>query len=288
MKHRELIDDAWTYNANLRAEDGYHPEPRGKASPAMRIGIGILLFLTLIAILILLTTHAWGQTSGRITGIVKDLTGAVVSGSSVELINTATGVKQTAVSSGEGVFTFPVASVGDYEIAVSAPGFNAYKHDGIHIGVTSSLNLDVTLSVNTQTQSVTVNGNSNQIEVATNDTQIGQVIHSKQILGLPRNGRSFTDLLAVQTGVTSVTTSGAGNSSSGGGFGTVPIAGEQNTGQFSINGQRESDNAFFLNGTSIQEAIGEQAGIIPNLDSIAEFRILSANVDAELAVSVAA
>lgn len=281
MKHRKLSNDAWVYNANLRAEDGYQPQLRSKASPAARIGIGIVLLLTALAILMLLTTHAWGQTSGRITGVVKDPTGAVVSGSSVELINTDTGVKQTAVSSEEGVFTFPAAVVGDYEIVVSAPGFNAYMHDGIHIGVTSSLNLDVTLSVNTQTQSVTVNGNSNQIEVATSDTQVGQVIHSKQILGLPRNGRSFTDLLAVQTGVTPLTTSGAGNSSSGGGFGTVPIAGEQNTGQFSINGQRESDNAFFLNGTSIQEAIGEQAGIIPNLDSIAEFRILSANVDAE-------
>jgi hypothetical protein len=95
------------------------------------------------------------------------------------------------------------------------------------------------------------------------------------------NGRSFTDLLAVQAGVSPITTSGAGNSTSGGGFGTVPVAGEQNTGQFSINGQRESDNAFYLNGVSVQEAIGQQTGVIPNLDSIAEFRILSSNVDAE-------
>ncbi len=231
--------------------------------------------------LLLLTTHAWGQTSGRITGVVKDPSGAVVSGSAVELINTSTGVKQTAVSSGEGSYTFPVVAIGHYEMDVSAPGFNIYKQRGIEINVDSSLNLDVSLTVNTQAQNVIVNANSNQIEVATTDTQLGQVIHGKQVLEVPLNGRSYTDLFAIQTGVTPVTTSGSGNSTSGGGFGTVPIAGEQNTGQFSINGQRESDNAFFLNGTSVQEAIGEQAGIIPNLDSIAEFRILSANVDAE-------
>jgi hypothetical protein len=78
-----------------------------------------------------------------------------------------------------------------------------------------------------------------------------------------------------------VTTSGAGNSTSAGGFGTVPAAGLANTGQFSIHGQRESDNAYYLNGASVQETIGQQAGIIPNLDSMAEFRILSSNLDAE-------
>ena len=99
--------------------------------------------------------------------------------------------------------------------------------------------------------------------------------------GLPLNGRSYTDLFATQTGVTPLTTSGAGSSTSGGGFGTVPVAGNADTGQFSINGQRESANGFTMNGVSVQETIGQQAGIIPNLDSIAEFRILSSNADAE-------
>jgi hypothetical protein len=101
-------------------------------------------------------------------------------------------------------------------------------------------------------------------------------ILGKQVVDIPLNGRSYTDLLAVQAGVSPITTSGAGNTSSGDGFGTVPAAGETNTGQFSIHGQRESDNAYYLNGASVQETIGQQAGIIPNLDSIAEFRILSA------------
>src|SRR5258708_31109397 len=77
-----------------------------------------------------------------------------------------------------------------------------------------------------------------------------------------------------------MTASGSANSSSGGGFGTVSAAGNDNTGQFSINGQRESANGFSLNGASVQETIGQHAGIIPNLDSIAEFRILTSNTDA--------
>ena len=104
---------------------------------------------------------------------------------------------------------------------------------------------------------------------------------SKQVTEVPLNGRSFTDLFAIQGGVIPLTTSGATNSTSGGGFGTVPVAGNGNTGQFSIHGQRESANGFFLNGASVQETIGQQAGIIPNLDSIAEFRIITSNADAE-------
>jgi len=61
----------------------------------------------------------------------------------------------------------------------------------------------------------------------------------------------------------------------------VPVAGNADTGQFSINGQRESANGFTLNGVSVQETVGQQAGIIPNLDSIAQFRILTSNADAE-------
>jgi hypothetical protein len=137
----------------------------------------------------------------------------------------------------------------------------------------------VTLQLAQISQEVTVTENS--AEVHTADTQIGQTIESKQIVDIPLNGRGYTNLLAVQAVVAPITTSGAGNTSSGGGFGTIPAAGNTNTGQFSIHGQRESDNAYFLNGASVQETIGQQAGIIPNLDSIAEFRILSSNVDAE-------
>src|ERR1039458_9466861 len=76
-----------------------------------------------------------------------------------------------------------------------------------------------------------------QLSTVFDDTQIGQTIESKQVTEIPLNGRSYTDLLAVQARVAPITTSGVGNSTSGGGFGTVPVAGEQNTGQFSIHGQ---------------------------------------------------
>lgn len=220
------------------------------------------------------------QTGGRIAGEVKDATGAVIPNGQVVLTNEATGVKQNAVTGNDGVFTFSAVPVGQYELDVTADGFSPYRQTAnLNVDLNTALTVDVVMKVADASQTVTVVENT--AEVQTTDTQIGQTIKSKQIVDIPLNGRSYTDLLAVQAGVSPVTTSGAGNSSSGGGFGTLPAAGQDNTGQFSIHGQRESDNAYYLNGASVQETIGQQAGIIPNLDSIAEFRILSSNVDAE-------
>lgn len=220
------------------------------------------------------------QTGGKIAGDVKDATDAVIPGSQVTLLNPATGVTQKTVSGDDGIFNFLVVPVGQYELDVTADGFTSYRQNAnLRIDVNTSLTIDVVLQVADTSQTITVNEDT--AEVHTTDTQIGQTIQSKQIVNIPLNGRSYIDLLAVQAGVSPVTTSGAGNTSSGGGFGTVPAAGQANTGQFSIHGQRESDNAYYLNGASVQETIGQQAGIIPNLDSIAEFRILSSNADAE-------
>ena len=65
------------------------------------------------------------------------------------------------------------------------------------------------------------------------DTEIGETINSQHVADVPLRGRSYTDLLSTQAGVSPVTTSGASNSSSGGSFGTVSVAGNENTGQFS-------------------------------------------------------
>jgi hypothetical protein len=197
----------------------------------------------------------------------------------VVVTNTQTEVKLTATTDPDGVFTFPVLSVGQYQIDVSSDAFKSFRKTGLVIDIDSALVVDVTLQLKEQDQSIVVTEGAAQVE--TTDTQLGQILGTKKVTEIPLNGRSYTDLFALQVGVTPITTSGAGNSTSGGGFGTVPAGGEANTGQFSINGQREDANGFSLNGASVQEGIGQQAGIIPNLDSIAEFRILTTNADAE-------
>jgi Carboxypeptidase regulatory-like domain len=236
-----------------------------------------LLFLLVLGFAFASAVRA--EVGGKITGVVKDQTGSVIAGANVVVTNAQTGAKLTTSTDQDGVFTFPVLSVGQYQIDVSADAFKPYRKTGLLMDINSALVVDVTLQVQEQDQSIIVTENAAQVE--TTDTQLGQVLGTKKVTEIPLNGRTYTDLFALQVGVTPITTSGAGNSTSGGGFGTVPVAGATNTGQFSINGQREDANGFSLNGANVQEGIGQQAGIIPNLDSIAEFRILTSNTDAE-------
>src|SRR5258708_19277205 len=236
-----------------------------------------ILFLLIIVVLV--ASAARAEVGGKITGVVKDQTGSVIPGAAVVITNTQTGVKLTTTTDQDGVFTFPVLSVGQYQIDVTSDAFKPYKKTGLVIDINSALVLDVTLQVKEQDQSVVVTEDAAQVE--TTDTQLGQVLGSKKVTEIPLNGRSYTDLFATQVGVTPLTTSGAANSTSGGGFGTVPVAGAKNTGQFSINGQREDANGFSLNGASVQEGIGQQAGISPQSDCVSEFRILTTNTDAE-------
>jgi hypothetical protein len=253
--------------------------PEGDSKSAGHFLARTLAFMAAVALCMLLIPPAWSQSAGKIAGTVKDQTNGTIPGAAVVAINIATGVKQSTKTDEQGSYSFPVLPVGQYEIDVTADGFKPGKAHGLTININAALTVDITLQVSEQNETVTVTEAGARVE--TTDTELGQVIDSKQVTSIPLNGRSYTDLFAMQVGVTPLTTSGAGNSTSGGGFGSVPVAGNGDTGQFSINGQRESANGFALNGVSVQETVGQQAGIIPNLDSIAEFRILTSNADAE-------
>jgi hypothetical protein len=233
----------------------------------------------LVASLLLVAAVAQGSGEGKITGTVMDQSSAVIPGATVVALETTTGVKRTTQTDAQGAYAFPVLPVGQYEIEVTAAGFKTKRTAALDINIGTALTVDITLELGEQHEAVVITESAAHVE--TSDTQLGQVIDSKEVTSIPLNGRSYTDLFALQVGVTPLTTSGAGNSTSGGGFGTVAAAGNVDTGQFSINGQRESANGFTLNGISVQETIGQQAGIIPNLDSISQFRILTSNSDAE-------
>jgi Carboxypeptidase regulatory-like domain/TonB dependent receptor len=232
-------------------------------------------------VLLLLPLVADAQVGGRITGTVKDQTGAPLSGAAVGAINSATGVRQDTKTNEQGAYSFPAIPVGQYTIEISAPGFAPYRRQGVTIDVNSAPEVDVTLQLAGQSQSVNVSEEAAQVEVEKSDTQMGQTLTSQKITAVPLLTRSYTDLLAVQTGVSPVTTSATSSTSSGGSFGAVAVSGGLNPGLFSVNGQRESANGFILNGANVEEGVAEGAAIIPNLDSISEFRVLTSNFDAE-------
>jgi len=216
--------------------------------------------------------------SGSISGVVQDSSGAAIAQASVALVSSTTAVRQSSVSDDRGAYTFPVLPVGGYVLEVNHPGFRPYRRTGIILDTNDVLRLDVVLQVGGRSDAVTVSDSAVHLE--TYSSQMGEVISSEQMNAVPLNGRSYTDLLALQPGVAPATSINS-NTVQDVGASALSPSGDLNPGTLSINGQREFANAFIVNGSDSEEDVNMGTAIIPNLDSIAEFRILTSNFDAE-------
>ncbi len=221
---------------------------------------------------------ALAGVGGSISGIIKDPSGAAIAKASVTLVNTSTGVRESSAADGRGTYTFPVLPVGNYVLEVNHPGFKPYRRTGIVLDANSALLLDVVLQVGERTEAITVTENA--VHVETSSSQMGEVITGATMTEVPLNGRSYTDLLALQSGVAPATTITSSTVQDVGASAFSP-SGDLNPGTVSINGQREFANSFMVNGSDVEEDVNMGTAIVPNLDSIAEFRILTNNFDAE-------
>ena len=222
------------------------------------------------------------KVAAGISGIVSDASGALVPGASIEVKAQETGITQTQRTNAEGFFAFLELPPGHYDIEVRQNGFTTFRQTGILLDVDSAKVLNVKLSIGQVSQNVEVTSQAFQLDTAS--TQMGEVISGQTITSVPLVTRSYTDLLALQPGVAPVSSGlagGQGGQFSATGFTFTAVSGDLNAGNQSVNGQRESSNGFLLNGTTVQEFAFSGAAIIPNLDSIAEFRILTNNFDAE-------
>ncbi len=126
-----------------------------------------ILFLLVTVFVVAFAARA--EVGGKITGVVKDQTGSVIPGATVVITNAQTGAHLTATTDQDGVFTFPVLSVGEYQIGVSSDGFVSYRKTGLVIDINSALVLDVALQIKEQDQSIVVTEGAAQVE--TRDTQ---------------------------------------------------------------------------------------------------------------------
>src|SRR5580704_19742014 len=112
--------------------------------------------LLIISLLFLVCAPAKAQTTGSISGTVKDATGSVIPDIAVIARNVDTGVQQNATSNADGFYAFTTLPVGRYEIETFRPGFKPYKHAGVAVDVGTKLQLDITLDVGEQSDQITV------------------------------------------------------------------------------------------------------------------------------------
>jgi hypothetical protein len=234
------------------------------------------------AVVALASAISWASITGSISGVVSDKSGAVVSGATVVATDTLTGVKTTARTDSKGFYNLPTLAVGTYDLEISQAGFKSYRQTGLVIDANSALRADASLSVGTINEKIEVS--TNALNVETQSTQMGEVIEGTKMTSVPLNGRNFIDLLALQPGVSPYQCTSPNNcndTTNGIGQDESSVSGDQTNGTQSVNGGRLGSNGFMVNGADAQEGVHNGAAVLPNLDSISEFRIITNNFNAE-------
>src|SRR5271156_6793256 len=145
---------------------------------------------------------------GSISGTVKDPTGASIPHARLVLVNTGLKTEFKTTADAQGFYTFPALQVGRYDLTVQAAGFRTQTETGFVVDADAALKVDPMLALGEQSAEVTVteSGSGVSTQVETVATHLGEVVQAAEIQAVPLNGRSYTDLLAIQPGVSPVST----------------------------------------------------------------------------------
>src|SRR5262245_61895578 len=163
----------------------------------IRSGMGCLLALTLTA---LLAAPASAQVdTGTISGTVKDESGGILPGATVTITHEGQQLTLTSVTRGDGSYIFTPIRTGAYLIEVEFPGFRKGIRRGITVGIQDQVRVDFVLQTGTLTEDVTVTGSSPLLQ--TGSGTVGETLKSDTIENLPVNGRDYTVLARLTTGV---------------------------------------------------------------------------------------
>jgi hypothetical protein len=231
-----------------------------------------LIFLPLFS----LALH--GEPSFTIAGTVHDTSGARIAHARINVHEAGSAAVLEAESGDQGEFRVQVPSAGSYRVEAAADGFDLLTAQAVLTPESPAATLDLTLAIAAATQTVEVTADA--LAAETTSTQLGETLDTGKIESVPLNGRSFTDLMAVQPGIIPANTAQPGAVIMTG-VASTPPSGGANPGNLSISGQRESSNGFRVNGSDVEEDVNMGTSIVPNLDAIDSFRVLTSNFDAE-------
>jgi len=228
-----------------------------------------------LAVLFACTVPVWAQTSttGALTGTITDPSGGVISGATVTLTSKATGQERTTTTGASGLYGFSLLSPGDYSVKFSASGFKTEEIAPITINITETHVLNQKLEVGAQATTLTVEATVEAIQ--TQNATVGSLVGSREVTDLPLSSRNYTNIIDLSPGVVANVASAAAV-----GNGTQDI---------NVNGNGSDQNNYLMDGSTLTNygsggaaQSGNFPGIaIPNPDSIQEFRIQTAQYDAE-------
>jgi hypothetical protein len=216
----------------------------------------------------------YGQANGSFNGTVTDKTGSVISGATVKITSQGTGLSRDAKTDAFGNYLVPLLPVGIYTLRVESRGFQAAEQKDVRLQVDEHRELDFTLAPGSVTETVEVS--ATEVAVQTSDPTLGQVITSEQVAQLPLNGRNFVQLATLTPGTTSETNpnsffNGAASSE-------VSARGSYS---LSVGGSRAQSTDWLFDGNDNNELTAGGIAILPSIDAIQEFKVLTYNYSAE-------
>ncbi len=226
------------------------------------------------SLLCLCSPFLHSQATGSFSGTVSDNSGAVVSGAKVTVTAQATNISRDAVSDDTGHFLVPSLGVADYTVRVEAPGFKSAEAKDVRLQIDEHRELDFKLVPASVSTSVEVN--ATEVAVQTTNPTLGQVITSEQVAELPLNGRDFVQLATLTPGVTQET-----NPASFFNGGPSSEVSARGTYSLSVGGSRAQSTDWLLDGNDNNELTGGGIAILPSIDAIQEFKVLTYNYSAE-------
>src|SRR5437588_11268634 len=233
--------------------------------------------LRLLSAVLVLVAAVYGQTiTGDLVVSVTDPSGGAVSGATLSLTEVDTNVKLSGVTDSLGASLFSELKPGHYRLEVSAPGFQRANMTDIAIMLGQRAHVDVKLTVGAVTETVEVSVAAETLLTA-ESASIGQVINTRSITELPLNGRNVIQLAQISAGAAPI------------GIGTSPATSwtGRSDSTLSINGGRETNNSFLVNGVETRNSRFGSAGIRPSADAIEEFSVQRSTFGAEFGRSSA-
>ncbi len=214
----------------------------------------------LVCLLLLLGAAALNAQTfrGSVNGTITDQSGAVVSGAVVSLVNNATSVSYSGVSSSGGEFLFQELPLGKYTITVTASGFKPEKVDAIPVTAGVIYTLPVKMSVASTGETVEVMANALALDTTSTTQTAG--VGGKVLQDTPLNGRDFTQLIILAPGFSN---SGAG------GYGSLNGT-RANQMNWQIDGIDNNDLWHNIPAVN-QGGVSGIAGIILPIDAVDQF-----------------
>ena len=231
--------------------------------------IAVLASLLVVMLVITTSTGNAQSPSGTILGTVTDSTGAVLANTTVQLINSATGTKVTAVSNDSGYYQFADVSPGNYKIVVQKEGFKQLSRPDIVLETEARIQVDLALTVGSLTETVVVAASSPLIEA--DNVALGTVIDQRETNELPLNGRNAMNLTALVPSVIPL------GQTSGTPTGQNPFG----WGNYQMGGGMAGWSTAFIDGAPNNGIYFNNLEIIPSQDSIAEFKVETSNMGAD-------